>query len=421
MGRRPRLALLRPYTVLGSGTNVRRGGQNKGAVERDPVHVGPLARWKLRRRIRIAVKTGGETGRVARVFYWRGRNYERDGGWNSYYANNAPKFAGCILQALPDNLITGLDDLRAASADSQPFLVVRNLYPTRRLSRYSCTLDRSSPPLIKPTKARWYIENHVYDLTSSTVLHALGTRHRPKIAAESEIMFRDYFTSPELQQDQFTKDVDVPLRFKPLDPELTFSNDTHQEQEDEAYIAPRFVIFVCIENPIKDPLSVLPVKSVYERLDSSDRQLLQEDNFEVFDHWDEKLSDAKGRRRKRLLSSEEGKPWSAQLSFDSNRFNPGAPFTSFPHRRAVADLRRRIDEASRDSAISVTLARGDALVVDNYRAMVRRTEGHHSNVIIWSREPVRWLRLYAGFERVARKGPALGPKNGLIQPETSAG
>jgi hypothetical protein len=86
--------------------------------------------------------------------------------------------------------------------------------------------------------------------------------------------------------------------------------------------------------------------------------------------------------------------------FDPNRINMQFPSMTFADRAAVGVLRDKIKQAS-VGAVEILLERGDALIIDNYRAMVARLEAHHGHAApwLWRKPPVRWIRLYAGFRR----------------------
>ena len=89
------------------------------------------------------------------------------------------------------------------------------------------------------------------------------------------------------------------------------------------------------------------------------------------------------------------------LSFDPNRMCPANIDTI--HNSVMGALLQSIQKVATTSARKIVLRRGDALIVDNYRALTRRQEHGYPSFVVnpWmrSRPPIRWLRVYYGFPR----------------------
>ena len=64
-----------------------------------------------------------------------------------------------------------------------------------------------------------------------------------------------------------------------------------------------------------------------------------------------------------------------------------------------------IQQIAATSARPIVLRRGDALLVDNYRALTRRQEHGYAYIVFKPfmrkrrRPPIRWLRTYYGFPK----------------------
>jgi hypothetical protein len=364
---------------------------------------GILERGKLWSCVASAKRTGGEASGWFRFWYWfEAKDYSSYGGWIAYYAANADKLARAIrkMEALPRDLSERLEALRTAKDEA--FLVVRGVFARRRWYQlYSCKRIEREPLSNRgePRDSRWFITRYTNDLIATTMLDALGVMHRPKNGILTKVMFRDYMTVPGVERDQYTKDFDVPLRFRTIDPELHFSGEPVPAHE----LAPRYLIFLCVENPLRESILLLPVKYVLDHLGRSAQEHLRESNFEVFDHWDPTLTQMVGHRFKALLGGAVDDPWAAELSLDVNRINPTQVATTPRHKGALSDLRKAMTEAG-SKALEVVLRPGDALIVDNHRVLVRRAESKAAGSHRWWRRELRttrWIRLYAGFPRSA--------------------
>jgi len=101
---------------------------------------------------------------------------------------------------------------------------------------------------------------------------------------------------------------------------------------------------------------------------------------------------------KSILSKD---PLGVRLSYDANRLY--LQHTDRPDDletcEAIAELRTALRTTKTD-AIPVRLARGDALIIDNHRVLVRGAERPLRRRMWWfrdRRQQVRWIRLYAGY------------------------
>lgn len=319
---------------------------------------------------------------------------------------NPDFFSEIMKGAFSSRLRERLRELGSGAA-REPYLVVRGAYPTCKLLGYSARLAETLPngnyakSAPRYDRARWYLKRSTYDLISNGLIaHAQCTMRDKRGDGRA---YREYFTSDDHQVSAFDDGGDLHLRFRQATPELYAGSDIGARSVDT--LAARLVLFVCVENPIREPLFVLPVSEVIERLDTPEGKAaldaLLNGEFESFDNWG--LDDLKPRLAgdsQPLLFKDGLADGSSRwrMSFDPNRMNVELEIRDRQKFRLVGALLRAIHEAS-EQARPVVLHRGDALIVHNHLALVRRKEQsyHWLNVPTWGRPAVRWLRVYYGF------------------------
>ncbi len=351
-------------------------------------------RWDLEDACRRAVGAGGELDWFTRAYRRLFPKHRRiSSSFRRDYCADPARYGRYVARrGIYGELARRLHELKNEMTD-EPFLILRSLYPTSMLGTYSGRFEDVSHGAGKRriTWSNWYISESFYDVISSGLLATLGVRHQPKSPGDRHVHL-DYFTTPAAEIDQFAPDEDFPRRFRQAVPELALLDEPDAR---EGHLTARYVVYVCVENPIKDPLWVLPVRHVFDGLSASVKSLLRESLFEFFDHWEPDLTN-RGLTMIRKIIGQEPNEW---LSFDGNRLNWDYEHTKSESYPALGRLRSQIIECGQAKALPIVLKRGDALIVDNYRALVKRTEAYYwdwSRLLIW-RPSIRWIKMYCGF------------------------
>lgn len=369
-------------------------------VERQTVRVDRGVRWRAKRQVDVVLQHIGRRGFWRRQFRLPPAPGQRSPLLENYVLN-PHNYGKRVAAALPPTLTKRLAELQRATPGSEPFLVLRKYYPIGlRDWAYAANFDDASFTAVrrKLKSTAWYVADSYCDVMSTALLSALGARHYSK-TPDGQHLYRDYFTTPSAIIDQFSSDEDLPRRFRQAVPELALVDDPVGK---EGKLTARFVVYACLENPIHDPIWVLPAQDVIDRLNAAAKAELRNSVFEFFDHWEPDLSARSVTIAQKVL----GGPADGWLSFDANRFNWDYEFTNPEGHRAIGELRAHIKELAA-TAIPVYLRRGDALIIDNYRALIRRTELQYTpdEPWLWGRPPVRWVRMYSGFPVVRDDAP----------------
>jgi hypothetical protein len=376
-------------------------------VGANTARAGYLYRLWLRVAVRRSLRTGGDSHSSFMRFmrFWiLPHEFTLGPKFSKAFGKNPGRFGEDIAHyGLNGALGAKIELFR--EGDGGPFLVVRDLLPCCHLPwSYTATMKGPAYGSEKPqmTKPKWYMRRSYYDLIGSALLAKLGVQHRSRTFTE-ENAYRDYFTVPGAEIDQFGKDEDVPRRWRQAIPEFALVDEPSASSGN---VTARYAVYLCVENPIKDPLWLLPVHYVVDALSEEQRKLLRHIAYEFFDHWYEDLSSRGLSSIQKILGGEkvglkpgQSENYNKWMSFDANRLNLENSKTQQEERGAVGALRTKLVEAARQHAIPVMLRRGDVLIVDNYRTLIRRTELCYRafNPWLFGRPAVRWLRMYCGF------------------------
>lgn len=265
-------------------------------------------------------------------------------------------------------------------------------------------------------------------IRASLLFNALDCELRDEIPT-GDHWRRSRYTDEKAQVTTIRDNNDVTLRFRTGAPHYRWPDPRQEKSQGET--AP-FLLYLAVENPIRIPLYVITVRDVIARLPEVIRwqfedeelsdveveaevreviRLLCETDIEMFGKWDEKTL----RQRSevalipqpvlRNLSGDEDNPdWA--LRWDPNRIDWSQFLgTDGAIRRAFAALLRAIDLANED-AVPVVLTRGDGLLIDNLRSMVRRRElgpegaPYKDNLLNYPE--AWWLQVYYGFRKSAK-------------------
>jgi len=212
--------------------------------------------------------------------------------FEAYYARKASQFASYVLTGdridqhegtdeaqsgwkVPDNLRNAVTKVRF-EADAPRFLIVKGLFPTPWFWTYSAlTWDSTSWKLV-PKRPKKVVSKHYYDLIASTLLHYMGVKHAPK-HPPNITMFHDFVTSPDLEHDVFSAEQDIPPRYRTVDPELHFSEEV--DKGDAHLRSPKYTIHLCVENPIDEPLYLLPAEKVVAQVRPAMRERLEKSDL----------------------------------------------------------------------------------------------------------------------------------------------
>jgi hypothetical protein len=353
----------------------------------------------LRGQLRYEAWRAKQTGAESRMLWWlwpkkyarknvksaqeSSRASRRLNGFEEFFTNNAPLFGDTIYDGIKQRLSPRLTQQLEGfvESDGEPFLIIRGVF-SRRFLQASLTRIRKD----NRERAEAFLEKD--HLVASALIAATKTELRRKL--DTHTPYRDYFTEVSAEINQFDDRPDMQLRYRTATPELppaTAGLNT----------AARVIVFACIENPIADPIYLIRTDEVIRAMPPEKRDLLYQQDFDIFDRWtrDIRMQPGPGDNKSIL---HRGTDW---LSFDPNRVCPAN--IDAIHNSALGALLDSIKTVAATSARKIVLRRGDALIVDNYRALTRRQEHGYGSFVfrprMRSRPPIRWLRVYYGFPR----------------------
>lgn len=362
-------------------------------VDERSIDLNPFQRLKLRRHATAALKTnaGRNKAFLGKMFsnsrWVRPRQSVINDSAADY--NDAPqRFGNYMAGGLDD--VPGVTELvkHVFDPDNEyPFAVVRNVYP-KRLIPLQTTRNTDD-------KVEWYLRHHVHDFISSGLTHSSGTTIHDKKQRDDEKPKGEYSTDPAAQKSLLTNGRDLPLNYRQATPDFKFTGEAGGGER-----AARIIVFACVENPISDPIYLLPTSAVFGRLPQGDFEALCQPVFTLFDKYEENLTQ-KGEIPSQCIAYDNGSATAHWLSFDINRLILGSDAIA-KYRQSLRALIDTIESVANDpdsGAIPITLRRGDALIIDNYRMLYRRKEQDYSvfHPMLLGRPPVRWLFSYYGF------------------------
>ncbi|MDZ4738320.1 MAG: hypothetical protein SGJ03_00245 [Alphaproteobacteria bacterium] len=380
--------------------------EKEAFVKANTAKVGFWYRIWLRVAVRRSIRTGGEShSKFKRVYGLVSPEFKLGPRFSKTFGKHPSRFGDDVAHfGLQGKLGERLTQFKEGLT-SAPFLVIRDLLPICHLPTiYSAKMTSPKFNHGKPrmTRQKWYLKKSYYDLIGSGLLSELGAHHRSRTFTE-EAAYRDYFTAPGAEVDQFARDEDVPRRWRQAVPEFALVDEPSATS---GAVTARYAVYFCVENPIQDPFWVLPVHHVIDALSESERAMLRHVAYEFFDHWNDDLSSRGLSSIQKILGGEKVKLTPGQnqhynkwMSFDANRLNLESGKTQQEERAAVGSLHRTLMAVAEEHAVPIMLKAGDVLVVDNYRTLIRRTELGFRSFNAWTlgRPAVRWLRMYCGF------------------------
>ncbi|NNU17621.1 hypothetical protein HK107_14915 [Parvularcula sp. ZS-1/3] len=327
---------------------------------------------------------------------------------------------------LPKKLQAAADEMREGDA---PVVCMREVFERKLKSEYLFKgLQSSRDPAAY--QDRYFIQSRAArnGIRASLLFNALGCELRDEIPTGDQWR-RAKHTDHQAQLTTIRDNHDVTLRFRTGAPHYRWPDERQEKSQGET--AP-FLLYTAIENPVHISLFVTTVAQIIEKLPEAIRwqfdeeelsdddveaevtavlKLLSETDIEMFGKWDEKTL----RQRSEValipqpvlknLSGDPANPdWG--LRWDPNRLDWSQFLgTDGAIRRAFAGLIKAIDLANSE-AEEVTLTRGDALLVDNLRAMVRRRElgpeGAPYENSLFDYPEAWWLNVYYGFRKSAK-------------------
>jgi hypothetical protein len=360
-----------------------------------------VRRVRVSERMRMAVRawrarwTGAEEGRMTH------RNYHGD--FRRYFTENASEFGVFVANGAIDGELRAALQAFGAGTSKEPALLLRRAFPRRLLpvgfsARFSRSPGRAKTALAKPEPhhPRAYIRKGRFDIVAAALIAAAGAELRQKNKTDLKV-WQDFITDADSEITRFRECRDLWQRFRQATPEFA-PDDVRPEN-----VAASIVLIACVENTIDDPVYVLSAADVLKGLDQETLSELRKKQFEFVDGWASDLSEV-NRNLKRIVGGDADSAEAWWLSFDPNRIICQSDKTSPEGRKAVGRLMQEIERASARAA-PIVLRRGDALLVNNYRALVRRKERARF-VITWPWPAIRWLRVYYGFPM--EKGGAHG-------------
>lgn len=327
------------------------------------------------------------------------------------------------LDVVPARVRSVLQEMRE---DGVPIVCLRELFERKLKSEYllrGLMSSRDPEAYVK----RYFLRSRSArnGIRASLLMNAMGCELRDEIPT-GENWRRPRYTDPDGQITTIRDNNDVTLRYRTGAPHYRWPDDRQEKSQGETA---RYLLYTAIENPVRIPIYVITVDAIIAKLpevirwqfedeDLTERdieaevdaviRLLSETDIDMFGKWDERTL----RQRSevalipqpilRNLSGDPDNPdWG--LRWDPNRINWSQFLgTDGAIRRAFAGLLRAIELADAD-AEAVTLTRGDGLLVDNLRAMVRRRElgpeGAAYQNTLFDYPEAWWLNVYYGFRQ----------------------
>lgn len=320
--------------------------------------------------------------------------------------------------SLPKNVV---DALAKLEGERQPYIVCRKACHSYAATTWALFLGkRILDKLRRWPPPNWGLFNQMNYAIAIATVRALGARLWPY----DEQKFVADVTTDRVQQKTVANDhdqFDLELRFVQDEPQRPFSGGDLAK--------PVYAVFQCLLNPINDPIWVLALSDVMERLKEVCAQsemklsfdaaveLLSSSNFPSFRRIDR--DPQAGVRVKgaedplmpilKITKDADGTPHYRSGYDENNILYANVPS---PVRKALYAFQLALDEAARKDAVRVDLSRGDMLIVRNQEAFYcrREIEDHlFSPLTLLPR--VRWLRRYMAFEPQAGQLPSGRPSS----------
>jgi len=278
-------------------------------------------------------------------------------------------------------------------------------------------------PLLRRQDARFEVRKQsaldtINDVLVTKIARALDVDIKP-IFGEGT-WFEDMITDIRKQKSILDDGGDLPLRYVQATPQKRFVDHSvddpvthralHDQPLDGELPKAKYIIMCCLTNPIKDPVYILPVAAVVERLrtmfparagDYIATLLKQvtpvfwgikpgERNSEIADDVMELYH-----RYDRQILSRLGDAYRA--SFDANKIDYSQMADRVEARKAIFAFTQAMDAAT-DEEIKIKLRPGDILILSNYYGMHRRIElGYMTRRPLFFAKRRRWLRVYYAF------------------------
>ncbi len=413
-------------------------------------------------RRRFPLQSHGRERNIEFVRYW----LRSDPRW---IAGKAEELFGgrTIEKALPAKVRAPLERLRDQGAED-PVLILRSLLERKYKALYIASWFRS-PRDDEPrggAGASYFALAREYRnaIKVSMLLDVLGADLRGEFQADP-LWNREYFTQSGKQQMPLWDDHDLPLRLRTFAPHLKAPNPSEASSDGEA---PIYLAIATIENPLEQPVFILKLKDAIaampdavvsfeldaetEHTDEAARQrriaalavrTLATTPVKMVGKRDHQNLRPSGGRNVadapllELLSREQrlgapeidsdawlGADWG--IRWDPNRINFAAldPVSNAEIMRALALFIEALDIAAQRAEQRIVVRRGDVLIMDNRRALLRRREqDFYTDPKPWKllirMPPQWWLRGFYGFRRSVAVGQAAAP-HGIRGPRRAA-
>lgn len=329
-------------------------------------------------------------------------------------------------EVLPKRIGTQLAAMDEAGEGS---LIIRGLFERKLKSEYLAN-GLASSRKAESYQDRYFIQSRAArnGIRASLMMNALGCELRDEIPT-GEQWRRGRHTDPDAQITTLRDNEDVTLRYRTGAPHYRWPDPRREKSRGET--AP-YLLYTAIENPTHLPLYVVTVRAVIAKLPDAilwqfpDEELsetelgaevdyvvdlLSTTDVEMFGKWDKRTLRQHSEVAlvpQPVLMNLSGDPHAPDwaLRWDPNRIDWSQFLgTDGAIRRAFAALMKAIELAD-EEAEGVVLTRGDALLVDNLRAMVRRREtgldGASYVNNLFDYPEAWWLNVYYGFRQSAK-------------------
>ncbi|MEL6369945.1 MAG: hypothetical protein AAFR03_04410 [Pseudomonadota bacterium] len=345
---------------------------------------------------------------------------------------------------LPRRLTDTLGELRNGRPE-EPFQIVRGLMERKYAFLYLANRLRSQRPHpIRGEEGSYFRLARAYrnSIKAAIVFNALGAEMRDE-SPNGVYWKREHFTKRDYQHVPFWDWYDLPLRFRTAGPHMRWPFTAEATSDAEM---PSFRLLYCVENPCNLKLRVLTARDIIKEFPAA----LIEFSDEFKGDSDEVKELRRGQAAKAIcllanarvplfgkldiqsflptasrdaieepilrrldgggIDPEHADPddilnadWG--LRWDPNRIvlsklNPSSDANLL---QAIAVLTNAVNIAMRTTVTEVTLTRGDAIIIDNLRAVAARFEPDYAEISFWKRalgvSPEWWMRGYYGFRQ----------------------
>ena len=198
------------------------------------------------------------------------------------------------------------------------------------------------------------------NVAASGLIAATKTILRRKL--DTDTPYHDYFTEVSTENNRFDDRRDMHLHYRTATPKLPPGIAGLNT-------AARIIVFTCIENPLADPIYLIRADDVIGAIPPDKRNSFCMSQISI-SSIDGPLTATCNSSRVVTSAFCTAGP----IGYHSTRSRIWSDNTDALHNSAIGTLSESIRKVAATSARKIVLRRGDALIVDNYRALTSRRE-----------------------------------------------